>query len=133
MESAEYSVKREDLLYPELSFILVGCAFEVHNELGSGHQEKYYQRAYSVLLTKKNIAFKEQAYSPLIFQSKVIGRNYIDFLVEEKIVVELKKGNRFSKSHIDQVLNYLKIKNLNLAILINFTNEQVIYKRIINS
>jgi len=50
----------------------------------------------------------------------------------DKIVVEIKKGNRFSKSNIDQVLEYLKMNNFKLAILINFGNEDVVFKRIIN-
>ena len=67
-----------------------------------------------------------------IYDNKLIGKRILDFLVEEKIVVEIKKGNRFSKSHIDQVLEYLKINNLKLAILINFGSEGVMFKRIIN-
>jgi len=67
-----------------------------------------------------------------IYDNKLIGKRILDFLVEEKIVVEIKKGNRFSKPHIDQVLEYLKINNLKLAILINFGSEGVMFKRIIN-
>ena len=67
-----------------------------------------------------------------IYDNKLIGKRILDFLVEGKIVVEIKKGNRFSKSHIDQVLEYLKINNLKLAILINFGSEGVMFKRIIN-
>ena len=51
----------DDLVYPELSFKIVGCAFEVYNELGYGHLEKYYQKALSVALKNKNLSFKEQA------------------------------------------------------------------------
>jgi GxxExxY protein len=56
----------------------------------------------------------------------------LDFLVENKIVVEIKKGNRFSKRHIDQVIEYLKASNLKLAILINFGTQGVTFKRIVN-
>lgn len=125
-------LKRKDILYPELSYKIIGCAFDVYNELGAGHHEKYYQRALSEALRDVKVNFVEQLSSPLKYQNKIIGRNYLDFLVEKKIIVEIKKGNRFSKKHIEQVLDYLKLSNLELAILINFANEGVMFKRIIN-
>ena len=125
-------VKRKDLLYPDLSYTIVGSAFEVFNELGPGHSEKNYQKAFAVLFELKKIQFKEQVYYPLSFRNKIIGKIFLDFLVEEKIIVELKKDERYTKVHIDQVLNYLKISNLKLAILINITKTGVDYRRIVN-
>jgi GxxExxY protein len=125
-------LKKTDLLFPELSYKLIGCAYDVFNELGAGHHEKYYQRAFAEDLKNKKIDFREQLYSPLKFKDKVIGKMFFDFLVDEKIIIELKKDNRFSKQHIDQVLEYLRTSNLRLAILINFTREGVVYRRLIN-
>jgi GxxExxY protein len=122
----------EDLVHPELSFKVVGCAFEVYNELGFGHAEKYYQRALAVALKNKNIPFKEQAYFPLKFQGEIIGKGFCDFVVEDKVIVELKKNAHFSKANIDQVNQYLKTSGLKLAILINFTSSGAIFKRIVN-
>ena len=126
------TLKRTDLVYPELSFVIVGCAYEVFNELGPGHTEKNYQRALAVVFEEKKIIFKEQEYYPLRFKDRIIGRGFLDFLIDNKIIVELKKDETFSKIHIDQVLNYLKLSNLKLAILINFTKQGVKFKRIIN-
>lgn len=125
-------LQRQDLLYPELSYRIVGSAFDVHNELGSGHSEKYYQKALAEAFSKNNLKFKEQISFPISYNNKMIGRKILDFLVEDKIIVEIKKGERFSKSNIDQVLEYLKTSSLKLAILINFGNEGVMFKRIIN-
>lgn len=125
-------VLKKDLLYPEHSYELVGCAYDVFNELGFGHHEKYYQRAYAIALQSKKINFKEQVYYSLKFKEKIIGKQFFDFLIDEKIIIELKKDSRFSKKHIDQVLEYLRTANLKLAMLINFTRNGVIYKRIIN-
>jgi len=69
---------------------------------------------------------------PLRYKDKIIGRKRLDFLVDGKVIVELKKGNAFSKSHIDQVLDYLKINNLKLALLVNFGSHGVVFKRIVN-
>lgn len=125
-------LKRDDLVYPELSYKIVGFSYEIFNQIGGGHKEAVYQKAYSVILKENNVPFKEQVYYPVRFMGKTIGKNFFDFLIDDKIVVELKKDMRFSKAHIDQVLNYLKVSNLKLAILINFGNQGAICKRIIN-
>jgi len=125
-------LKRNDLVLPELSYQIVGCAFDVFNELGPGHAEKNYQKALAHVFKLKNISFKEQVYYPLKFKDTVIGKHFLDFLVDGKVIVELKKDGRYSKMNIDQVLNYLKISSLSLAILVNFTKTGVAYKRIVN-
>ncbi len=125
-------LRRDDLIFPELSYRIIGCAYEVYNELGSGHSEKYYQRAMAIAMRKNGLNFKEQLYSPLKFQDEIIGKLFFDFCVEEKIVVELKKNGHFSKGNIDQVNEYLQTSKLQLALLINFTSTGVISKRLLN-
>lgn len=115
-----------------MSYAIVGCAFDVYNALGGGHHEKFYQRALSEAFTRKNITHRQQIYFPLKYEAKVVGKQFLDFLAEEKVVIEIKKGNRYSKKHIDQVLEYLKMSNCKLAILINFGSESVSFKRIVN-
>ena len=129
---AEGKLKRKDILYPDLSYKTIGCAFDVYNSLGSGHHEKYYQRALCEALLNQNLKFSQQINFPLRYCNKIIGRKFLDFLIEDKIVVEIKKSERFSKTHIDQVMEYLRLSNLRLAILINFGTYGVIFKRIIN-
>ncbi len=123
---------RNDLVYPELSYKITGCAFEVYNALGFGHAEKFYQRAMAVEMKKRDMNFKEQVYTPLKFKDEVIGKLYLDFLVEDKVIVELKKSDRFTKANIDQVKQYLITSKLQLALLINFSSSGVISKRLVN-
>ena len=125
-------LNRQDLVYPELSYGIVGCAFEVHNSLGGGHHEKYFQRALSEAFKNHDLNFSQQVYCPLQYKGKVVGRNFMDFVVDDKIVVEIKKGNRYSKQHINQVVDYLKTNKKKLAILINFGLSEVSFKRIVN-
>ncbi|OGZ73544.1 MAG: hypothetical protein A2908_00360 [Candidatus Staskawiczbacteria bacterium RIFCSPLOWO2_01_FULL_38_12b] len=80
-------LKRKDILFPELSYRIVGCAFEVFNELGPGYHEKYYQKALSKAFLMKGLKFLEQVHFPLKYQEKVIGRNFFDFLVEGSVIV----------------------------------------------
>jgi GxxExxY protein len=125
-------IQKQGLIYPELSYKLVGLAYNVFNELGHGHLEKIYQKAYAKELKEAGIIFKEQAPYQVIYKDEIIGNNFLDFLVEEKVIIELKRSDFYSKKYIDQVSNYIKVSNLKLAILINFTSNGVRIKRIVN-
>ena len=116
-------VQRQDLVYPDLSYKLVGLAFSVFNELGHGHLEKVYQKAYARELKDANIEFKEQVSYKVIYKEEVIGNNYLDFLIEDKVIIELKRSDFYSKKYIDQVSNYITVSKLKLALLINFTSS----------
>lgn len=77
-------IHKKDLLFPELSYQIVGCAYDVFNELGFGHPEKFYQRAFAKSLMKKNLSFTEQHYFPVKFNDKVIGKMFFDFFCRRK-------------------------------------------------
>jgi len=123
---------RNDLIYPELSYKIVGVLFEAHNKLGPGYHEKYYQKATALGLQESGLSFNEQVYSPLVFNDSKVGRYFLDFLIDDKIILEIKKGDRFSKRNIDQIVAYLKVNNLKLGIIANFGNKELKFKRIIN-
>ncbi|MBI4118787.1 MAG: GxxExxY protein [Parcubacteria group bacterium] len=125
-------LNREDLVYPELSYKIVGILFDVYNSVGYGQDERTYQRAVATALNDVGLKFKEQVYFPLSYSGKKIGSGYLDFLVEDKIVLEIKKGDRFVKSHIDQVYRYLTGNNLRLGLLAYFAPRNVHFKRILN-
>ncbi len=122
----------KSFIYSDLSYQIIGCAFEVFNSLGGGHKEVVYQKAMSLALRAKGIVYTEQHYYPVKYKDTVVGRIFFDFYVDEKIVVELKSSNRYTKANYDQVLNYLKVSNIKLALLISFGNEEVRCKRVVN-
>lgn len=126
------TLRRKDLIYPELSYKIIGCAFEVFKELGFGHKEIIYQRAMDQLLREAGLKIERELYVPIKLKNKIIGKQYFDFLVEETVILELKKDHAFSKRNIDQVNEYLQSSGLKLGILINFTPEGVNFKRIVN-
>lgn len=76
--------------------------------------------------------FEEQVSAPLKYRAEKIGQYFLDFLIENKIVLEIKKDNLFRKPNIDQVYAYLKSTGLKLEIIANFTRDGVRFKRIIN-
>ncbi|MBI2966362.1 MAG: GxxExxY protein [Bacteroidetes bacterium] len=125
-------IQRKDLIYPELCYQIIGILFEVYNQLGYGHSEKVYQKAVAVALKKAGLKFVEQIFYPILFNGTKISGGRFDFLIEDKIVLEIKKGDRFAKGHIDQLYGYLVNSKLKLGILAYFAPRNLHYKRIVN-
>ena len=92
-------VRRQDLLYPELSYRIIGCAFDVYNSLGSGYHEKYYHRALLEAFTEKGIAFQTELQMPVRFKHKVIGSKKMDFLVDHNGTNVAKIGEKTEVLH----------------------------------
>ena len=126
------SLQRHDLIYPELSYRIVGVLFSVFNELGYGYKEQYYQRAIAKELKELIISFQEQIMYPIKFKGSTIGKQIFDFLIDNKIILEIKRGDRFSNKDIIQTTGYLRISNLRLAILARFSSKGLKFKRILN-
>lgn len=76
--------------------------------------------------------YTNQEYYPVKYKGAVVGKNFFDFYIDEKIVVEIKSATHFSKSNYDQVLNYLNVSKVKLALLISFGTSEVRCKRIVN-
>lgn len=131
-ENESPKLRRPDVLHPKLSYEIVGVLIRVYKELGPDLLEKHYQRAISLELSKSGIKFEEQVPVPLDYSGIKIGTYYLDFLIENLIVLEIKKNHNFTTKNIGQVVSYLKALNLQLGILANFTNKGVIYKRIVS-
>jgi GxxExxY protein len=120
------------LIYPKESYKIVGCAYEVFNSLGPGHLERTYERALAVKFDNEGIKYQEQVFAPVKFEGQTVGNNYFDFLIDNKIVVELKCGDHFTRAHFQQVHKYLAVRKLKLAILLTFTKDGVKTKRVLN-
>ena len=121
------------IIHKELSYKIVGVLFEVFDELGYGYKENFYTNAIARSFKIKGMHFNAQVPYKLIYKGGVIGKIFLDFLIESKIILEVKRGNYYSKKNIEQILNYLKMTGLELAILANFTPNGVKFIRILNS
>jgi GxxExxY protein len=121
------------LIYPELSYILMGILVEVHNKLGTKYQEKHYQKAIEIKLKELKISYQKELGVDINFENEKIGKLFIDFLIDNKIVLEIKKTPSISKDHIKQVLRYLNALNLKLGIIANFQHKKLEYVRVLNS
>jgi len=119
-----------NLLYEELSYKLRGCCFNVYNKLGFGHKEEIYQRALAEEFKISNIVFEKEKSLPIKYNDKQIGNYRPDFVIEDKIVLEIKAVEFMPKIFEGQLVRYLKATNYQLGFLINFgsTKLQIIRK-----
>lgn len=120
------------LVYPESSYLLMGILFEVYNKLGTKYQEKHYQKAIEIKLKELKIPYKREAKANIRFGEEELGEFFIDFIVDDKIILELKKVWQITADAVKQVLRYLKATNLKLAIIANFRHKRLEYRRVLN-
>jgi len=118
------------IIYPELSYKLMGMLFAVHNDLGPGYREKHYQRALRKWFIKEKLSFQEQVRVD-IDKRDYVGTYYIDFVIDRKIVLEIKATPKLLRSHVLQVIRYLRETNIELGILATFSRDLLIYRRIL--
>lgn len=120
-----------EIIYPELSYRLVGILYGVYNNLGGGYQEKYYQQAVKRELLVNRVPFLEQVRADINYKGHQLGKYYLDFIIDHKIMLELKVNPFFTVRDITQVLNYLKQADLKLGILASLNRNNVMFKRIL--
>lgn len=121
-----------ELILPELSYKTMGVLFKVHNELGPVQKEKNYQDAVELLFKKNHINYEREKEVELEVDGEKCKGFFLDFLVEQKIDLELKAKKFISHEDVRQSLRYLKSTNLPLAIVANFKRKSLEYKRLIN-
>ena len=119
--------------YSELTGKIIGCAMEVHKILGNGFQEVIYQRALALEFELQGIGFAREFEMPIYYKENHIGTRRVDFLVDDKISVELKALLKLEDAHFAQAINYLEAYNLEIGLLLNFGAKSLEFKRLINS
>ena len=114
----------------DLTYKIIGCAMKVHSVLGNGFQEVIYQRALFIEMKKQGLSFERELEMPLFYDGLSIGSRRVDFLVEEKVMVELKALVKMEDVHLAQGLNYLVAYNVDLGLLLNFGAQSLEVKRL---
>ena len=104
---------------------------KIHNEVGPGFPEEYYQKALGIEFGEQKIAFEPQCPVPILYHDIQIGMNFLDFLIEERIILEIKSVHTLTNVHLFQVLKYLGYTKLDIALLINFEREHLEFKRVL--
>ena len=116
----EAKLPEPDFELDETARIVVAAAVEVHRVLGPGLLESVYEHALSVELGLRGVGFARQVSVAVTYKNVAIGEARLDFLVAERLVVELKACERLLPIHFTQVLSYLKASDRSLGLLINF-------------
>ena len=123
---------KPEFRYSELTGKIIGCAMEVQKLMGNGFQEVIYQRALKTEMANHCIAFRREFEMPVSYKNEQIGTRRVDFLVDEKISVELKAVITLEAVHFARAINYLEAYNLEIGLLINFGNTKLAFHRFEN-
>ena len=121
------------VIYPELSYKITGILFAVHNELGRFCNEKQHGNCFAQYLKKFGIKFTREHILPPSFPGEEVGRNRLDFLIEGKVIVELKAKRLMGREEYYQMRRYLKAAGKKLGIIVNFREKYLRPRRVLNS
>jgi GxxExxY protein len=123
----------EEHLYSDLTYKIIGAAMTVHSTLGPGHPEEIYQKALECELYINKIPFESQKEVTILYKGARVGLRYLDFLVDDKVILEIKSVNQLELLHEWQVLSYFAATPYEVALLINFGKPKLEYKRMLPS
>lgn len=125
------NISKQKYQHSDLTKKIIGLSFDLFNEIGTGYPEKVYQNGLAARFEQNNLKFIREAYCSLISSGSKIGQFRVDFVVENKIVVELKARKMILNRDIAQTLTYLKMKKLKIGLILLFGKSAVEIKRLI--
>jgi GxxExxY protein len=123
---------KDKVYYDSLIDDIVSCAYAVHRKLGSGFLEKIYEKAMAIELAKRGLQADSQKPIQVNYDGQVIGEYVTDIVVEDDVIIELKAARKIESIHFAQCLNYLKATGKKFGLVINFGEDVVRFKRIVN-
>ena len=124
---------KEEFKYSDITEKIIGCAMKVHQRMRNGYQELIYHRCLIIEFRKIALSFLNEIELPIFYDEIEIGKRRVDFLVENKVVVEIKAQSELTDTHLAQALNYLEALNLEIGLLINFGSKSLEVRRLINN
>jgi len=120
------------MIKDELTYKIIGCAMKIHNTLGPGFQEVIYQRCLSIELERAKLEFAREQEHVVFYENIEVGTRRADFVVENKVIVELKALVRLEDAHLAQAKNYTVAYDFPKGLLINFGAPSLEYKLVFN-
>jgi len=123
--------RKEEFLYEELTYKIVGIGMKIHRELGPGFLEAVYEEAMIIELQKAGIIFKNQVELDVYYRGEKLNKKYrADFIIDDKVLVELKGTHGLTETDEAQMINYLKATKLQVGLMLNFGKSSLEWKRI---
>lgn len=126
-------IRKNELIFPELSYQLNGLMFVVHNEMGRFCREKQYADLFEAKLKQAGVRYERERELPLATSESVVKGNKVDFAIENKMLVDFKAKPFITKADYYQMLRYLDAAKMKLGFIVNFRRKYLRPKRIINS
>jgi GxxExxY protein len=127
------AVTEDGLVHGGLTGRIIGAAMEVHSKLGPGFLESVYEGALAYEFELRKIGFEIQREIPVFYKGKRVKHFVCDFVVDKKVVVELKAIKEITEIEKIQVINYLKAGGFQVGLLLNFGRKSLEYKRLVNT
>lgn len=118
--------------FEDITYKIIGCAMQVHNTLGNGFQEVIYQRCLAIEFEKAGLVFAREVEQSIYYDDIEVGRRRADFIVENKVVLELKALISLEDVHLAQAKNYVVAYDFEVGLLINFGAKSLQYKKLFN-
>ena len=116
----------------DITYKIIGCSMKVHNTLGNGFQEVIYQRCLAIELEKAGVSFGREIEQTIFYEGIEVGTRRADFVVEEKVIVELKALINLEDVHLAQAKNYVVAYDFPIGLLINFGATSLQYRKVFN-
>ena len=126
----KFDINHSILPNHELTSVILGCCFDIMNELGTGFLESIYKNALFISLHQKGLLIEVEKSFEVYFREQKIGYYKADLVIEKSVIVELKCCKSLLPEHQAQLINYLKAANLDIGLLVNFGSKKVEYKRV---
>lgn len=121
-----------DIIFKEESYAIIGKCMDVHNQLGHGFSEIVYKDALEIEFHQNKIYYNREREYPVYYKGILLPHKfYADFVVFDTIILEIKCVKTIADEHVSQAINYLKVSNNKLALLVNFARGKLEYQRIV--
>jgi GxxExxY protein len=124
---------KAEYLHSDITQKVIGCAMRVHNAIGAGFPEVIYQRGLQIELNESGVHFEREKELVVFYKNHLIGRRRVDFLIEQKVLLEIKAVYNYELAKSCQLLNYLEVFHLPVGLLINFGKPRLEFKRYIKN
>jgi len=120
------------VLHGDLTRKIIDCGHKIFVDIGFGYVEKVYQKAFEVEFERMDIPYKRESFSKIMYDGEVVGKYFLDFLVDNKVALELKVRREMYQSDQIQLLNYLKATNTKVGLLGVIMKRGILFKRLMN-
>ncbi len=117
----------------ELTSRIIKAFYRVYNALGYGFLEKVYENSLMIELENMGFTVESQRAIDVYYRGKIVGNNFADLVVEDKVILEIKSAESIAESHESQIVNYLKASNIEVGLILNFGKSAILKRKVFSN